>query len=187
MSEQRIGIIMGSKSDWPLVEKAIKSYSRLDLPLAVTVASAHRTPEIVEQWVKDAEKQGVEVIIAVAGMSAALPGVVASQTLLPVIGVPVESGALRGEDALYSIAQMPPGIPVGSMGINGIKNALLYAVHILSLKYPAYKKKLQEFRASEKRKIPEAQKEIHADYPSFSLGERVTPETKTKKPGKKKA
>ncbi|HQH11122.1 MAG TPA: 5-(carboxyamino)imidazole ribonucleotide mutase, partial [Candidatus Sumerlaeota bacterium] len=107
MGEPAIGIIIGSKSDWHLVEKALEAVAELNLRCAARIASAHRTPEAVMRWIKEAEEAGVQVFVAVAGMAAALPGVVSAQTLLPVIGVPVEADALRGQDALYSIVQMP--------------------------------------------------------------------------------
>ena len=169
MTEPKIGIIIGSQSDWPIVENALQSYKDLDLPCIVKLASAHRAPEAVERWIKDAENAGVEIIIAVAGMAAALPGVVASRTLLPVIGVPVDTGPLRGEDALYSIVQMPPGIPVAAVGINNVKNALILALHILALKYPDYKKRLVAYRKSEAAKLEAAHQDLIEAHPQFAL------------------
>jgi 5-(carboxyamino)imidazole ribonucleotide mutase len=169
MNQPKIGIIMGSKSDWPLVESALKKYKNLDLPCTVMIASAHRTPKLVEEWIRKVEKAGVEVIIAVAGMSAALPGVIASHTLLPVIGVPVESGSLRGHDALYSIVQMPPGIPVASVGINNVKNALLMAMNILGIKYPEFRKRLETFRSSQKAMVISSQEELIEKFPEYDI------------------
>jgi len=160
---------MGSKSDWSPVEKALNSFKDLDLPVIVRIASAHRTPELVTRWIKEAESVGVEVIIAVAGLAAALPGVVASHTLLPVIGVPIDSGPLKGQDALYSIVQMPPGIPVATVGINNVKNALILALHILALKYPDFKKRLTSFRKAEKAKVDVLQKQLMKSNPRYDI------------------
>ncbi len=182
MTEPKIGIIIGSQSDWPIVEKALQNYKDLDLPCVVKMASAHRSPEAVERWIRDAENAGVEVIIAVAGMAAALPGAVASRTLLPVIGVPVDTGPMRGEDALYSIVQMPPGIPVATVGINNVKNALILALHILALKYPDFKKRLVAFRKSEVAKLEAAHQDLVKTHPQFDLSSRPV---KAETPGKK--
>ena len=151
------------------MEKALKTYKNLDLSCTVRIASAHRTPEAVTTWIREVEKAGVEVIIAVAGMAAALPGVAASHTLLPVIGVPVDVGSMRGEDALHSIVQMPPGIPVAAVGINNVQNALLLSLHILALKYPEYKKRLVSFRKAEAAKVDVAQKRLLEEYPQYGL------------------
>jgi 5-(carboxyamino)imidazole ribonucleotide mutase len=169
MREPKIGIVMGSQSDWSIIEKALNSYKDLDLPITVRIASAHRTPDAVIHWIREVEKAGVEVIIAAAGLSAALPGVVAAHTLLPVIGVPIDSGSLRGEDALYSIVQMPPGVPVAAVGINNVKNALILALHILALKYPDYKKRLSSFRKSETAKLEMAHKDLMKSCPQYEL------------------
>lgn len=180
MREPKIGIIMGSQSDWPVIEKALNTYKDLDLPITVGIASAHRTPDTVIQWVKDVEKAGVEVIIAVAGLAAALPGVAAAHTLLPVIGVPIDSGSLRGEDALYSIVQMPPGIPVATVGINNVKNALILALHILALKYPDFKKRLVSFRKSEAAKLEVAHKDLMKKCPQYEFALKTEESAETK-------
>ncbi|MBN1901950.1 5-(carboxyamino)imidazole ribonucleotide mutase [Candidatus Sumerlaeota bacterium] len=169
MREPKIGVIMGSPSDWQVIEKALTVYKDLDLPVTVKIASAHRTPDAVIHWIKEVEKAGVEVIIAAAGLSAALPGVVASHTLLPVIGVPIESGSLQGQDALYSIVHMPPGIPVATVGINNVKNALILSLHILALKYPEFKKRLVSFRKSEAAKLEQAHKDLMKTFPQYDL------------------
>jgi len=181
MSGSKIGIIMGSRSDWNIVERALNAYRNLDLPCTVTIASAHRTPEAVRKWVEEVEKAGVEVIIAVAGMAAALPGVVASHTLLPVIGVPVESGSLSGHDALYSMVQMPPGVPVATVGINGVKNALILALHVLAIKYPEFKKRLKTFRKAQSAKVDLDRNSLIRDNPRYAL----IPAGKEKASGKK--
>jgi len=146
----KVGIITGSKSDLPVVERAQATLKDFGIESDITVASAHRTPKKVEEYASSAEGK-YDVIIAAAGMAAALPGCVAAQTILPVIGIPVHSKALSGHDALFAIVQMPSGVPVATVAIDGAKNAAILAVQIMALKYPelkeklkAYKKKLQE-------------------------------------------
>lgn len=129
----KVGIILGSASDIAHAKKITAVLEELGIGFEVTIASAHRTPDDVTNYAAGARKRGLEVIIAVAGLSAALPGVVAAHTTLPVIGVPVESGSLLGMDALLSVAMMPPGVPVASVGINGGNNAALLAARIVSL------------------------------------------------------
>lgn len=145
MSQPRVGIITGSKSDLPLVEKIEKQLKEFGIACDVTVASAHRTPKKVEEYARRAEDK-YDVIIAAAGMAAALPGAVAAQTSVPVIGVPVHSPALSGHDALFAIVQMPTGVPVATVAIDGAKNAAILAAQILSLKYPGLKEKLKELK-----------------------------------------
>ncbi len=145
MSE-KIAIVMGSKSDIPVAEKAETVLREFGIEFETFVISAHRTPKKIKKFASSAEDNGFCAIIAIAGLAAHLPGVVASLTVLPVIGVPVESGALRGQDALYSIVQMPPGIPVASVGIGNAKNAALLAVQVLSVKNADLKVKMKEFR-----------------------------------------
>jgi phosphoribosylaminoimidazole carboxylase PurE protein len=146
MSKQ-IGIILGSDSDFPTIEKGIKILKDFQVPFEIEVSSAHRTPARTIELVKDFEKNGVEVIIAAAGGAAHLPGVIASHTLLPVLGVPINS-ALSGIDSLYSIVQMPGGIPVAAFGIgnSGGVNSVLFALQILALKDERIKEKLVDFR-----------------------------------------
>ncbi len=129
----RVGIIMGSKSDAVVMEKANAILDELGISYESVVSSAHRNPERTATWARDAADRGLQVLIAGAGMSAALPGVVAAHTILPVVGVPIASGALNGVDALYSIVQMPPGIPVATVGIDNARNAALLAAAILAL------------------------------------------------------
>ena len=132
----KVAIIMGSDSDWPLLEVAEETLAAFGIETEVVVASAHRTPDVVHDFAKGARARGVEVIIAAAGAAAHLPGVVAAYTTLPVIGVPINATPLNGMDALLSIVQMPAGIPVACMAVNGAKNAALLAVQILSTGYP---------------------------------------------------
>lgn len=129
----KAAIIMGSDSDWPVLEPAVDQLTKFGIETEVLVASAHRTPEKVHRFVAGARERGVKVIIAAAGAAAHLPGVVASFTTLPVIGIPVNATPLGGMDALLSIVQMPSGIPVATMAINGAKNAALFAAQILAV------------------------------------------------------
>ncbi|OGC33878.1 5-(carboxyamino)imidazole ribonucleotide mutase [candidate division WOR-1 bacterium RIFOXYB2_FULL_48_7] len=141
----KIGIIIGSKSDLPIIEKAEKQLREFAIAYEITVASAHRMPQKVSAWAKSAENK-YDLIIAAAGLAAALPGVVAGHTHLPVIGIPIHSPALGGHDALFSIVQMPPGVPVATVAIDGGRNAAVLAAQILALKYPELKSKLKKFK-----------------------------------------
>jgi len=141
----KVGIITGSKSDLPIVEKVEKQLQEFGIEYDVTVASAHRTPKKVEEYASKAENN-YDIIIAAAGMAAALPGVVAAHTTLPVIGIPVHSKVLGGQDALFAIVQMPSGVPVATVAIDGAKNAAILAVQIMALKYPELKTKLKELK-----------------------------------------
>lgn len=143
-----VGIIMGSKSDWETMSNAAQTLDGLAVAYEVRVVSAHRTPDLLFEYASTAETRGIEVIIAGAGGSAHLPGMTASKTALPVLGVPVESKALKGIDSLLSIVQMPAGIPVGTLAIGraGAVNAALFAAAILGNKYPEIKDALKKFR-----------------------------------------
>ena len=143
-----VGVIVGSKSDQPLVEETSEVLEQLGIEHEVVVASAHRTPEKVMDWATSARDRGIEVIIAAAGGSAGLPGVVASWTTLPVIGVPVPSSDLKGVDSLYSIAQMPPGIPVACVAIGswGARNSAFLAAQILGIKYDTIRQAYDDYR-----------------------------------------
>lgn len=147
-----VSVVMGSKTDEPLMQPALKMLDQLGIEYEVAVMSAHRTPARVKEYASGARRKGIEVIIAGAGAAAHLPGVVASWTDLPVIGVPLATSDLKGVDALYSIVQMPSGVPVGSVGIGNAKNAALLAARILSIKYSpvaeAYEKYRRELEAS---------------------------------------
>ena len=150
-----VAIIMGSKSDWPTMELASQTLAEFGVPHETKIVSAHRTPDLLFEFAKSAQERGLEVIIAGAGGAAHLPGMCASQTVLPVLGVPIESKALKGIDSLLSIAQMPAGIPVGTLAIGtpGAKNAALLAVSILANSRPALRKKLQSFRTEQTRAV----------------------------------
>jgi 5-(carboxyamino)imidazole ribonucleotide mutase len=141
-----VGIVMGSDSDFGVMEEAAKTLKKFGVSYEVKVSSAHRTLERTLAWIEEFESGGGRVIIAGAGMAAHLPGVVAAATTLPVIGVPVSSGALQGVDALYAIVQMPPGIPVGTVGIGAARNAALLAVQVLAGTDPVLKEKIKAFR-----------------------------------------
>lgn len=143
-----VGIIMGSKSDWATMKAASEILEKFGIPHESKIVSAHRTPDLLVEYAKSAEKRGLEVIIAGAGGAAHLPGMVASMTILPVLGVPVQSKALSGLDSLLSIVQMPGGIPVGTLAIGeaGAKNAAILAASILGNKYPDFRENLRKFR-----------------------------------------
>ncbi len=146
---------MGSKSDWPTMEAASQMLDEFGVAHESKVVSAHRTPDLLFEFAKSAAERGIEVIIAGAGVAAHLPGMCASQTVLPVLGVPVESKALKGLDSLLSIAQMPAGIPVGTLAIGqaGAKNAALLAVAILANSRPELRKKLHTFRSKQTKDV----------------------------------
>jgi phosphoribosylamine--glycine ligase len=150
-----VALLLGSASDMEVANKATEVLERLGLGFELAVASAHRTPERVRRFVAAAEEAGAEVFIAIAGMAAALPGVVAAETCKPVIGVPVRSSAFEGLDALLSIAQMPPGIPVATVAVGGGANAALLAAAMLALKYPDVAAALQEYRIEQALKVEE--------------------------------
>ncbi len=144
----QVGVIMGSRSDWTTMQHAVDVLKNLNIPHEVKVVSAHRTPDLLFDYAEQAEGRGLEVIIAGAGGAAHLPGMCASKTILPVLGVPIESAVLRGVDSLLSIVQMPAGVPVGTLaiGTSGAVNAALMAAAILSLKTPAIREALKNFR-----------------------------------------
>ena len=142
-----VAIIMGSNSDWPVLEPAEKVLKDFGVEVEVVVASAHRTPELVKEFAAGARDRGVEAIIAAAGAAAHLGGVIAANTTLPVIGIPINATPLNGMDSLLSFVQMPSGIPVATMAINGAKNAAIFAVEILAGAHPELVQKLADFRA----------------------------------------
>ena len=154
-----VSIIMGSTSDLPVMEKAAAFLDEMEIPFEIHALSAHRTPEAVEKFAKGAEQRGIQVIIAAAGMAAHLCGVIASMTTLPVIGVPIKA-SLDGMDALLAIVQMPPGIPVATVGINGALNSAILAVQILATSDSDLQKKLVDYKESLKNKIVKANDEL---------------------------
>jgi len=151
MQKPKVLILLGSDSDINVIEDGLKFLARAGVPYMVDISSAHRDPEKTVAYAKNARKQGIEVIIAVAGMAAHLPGVIASHTTLPVIGVPASGGILKGKDALYSIVQMPRGVPVASVGIDAGSNAAILACEILSIKYDDVEKALAKLKKDLKR------------------------------------
>ncbi len=155
----KVSIIMGSTSDLPVMEKTAKLLDEFQIPFEIHALSAHRTPAEVEKFAKGAQARGVRVIIAAAGMAAHLPGVIASMTTLPVIGVPINA-SLDGLDALLAIVQMPPGIPVATVGINGALNAGILAVQILAAADDGLQTKLAEYKEDLKKKIVKANDEL---------------------------
>ena len=165
MKKPLVGILMGSESDLPIMEKAAEVLEEMGISYEMEISSAHRLPDKTAQYAKTARKRGIEVLVAGAGMAAHLAGALASHTTLPVIGVPIKSGALDGADALYSTVQMPPGVPVATVGIDGAKNAAYLASEILSLKYPEFAKKLEDFRSKMKRSLEEKSKAIKKKRP----------------------
>ena len=149
----KVAILMGSKSDFPVVRPAAEALKKFGVETEVRVISAHRTPDEARAFAENAEKNGVEVVICAAGKAAHLGGVIAAYTTLPVIGLPVKTDMMGGLDSLLSIVQMPSGIPVATVGVNGGENAGLLALQILGVKYPDIARKLKEFKASMANKI----------------------------------
>ena len=161
-----ISIIMGSTSDLPVMEKAAKFLDEMEVPFEINALSAHRTPSEVEAFAQGAAARGLKVIIAGAGMAAALPGVVAASTTLPVIGVPIK-GMLDGLDALLSIVQMPPGIPVATVGVNGAQNAAILALEMLALSDADLAERLRRHKSGLKNKIVKANEALAAEQYKF--------------------
>jgi 5-(carboxyamino)imidazole ribonucleotide mutase len=155
VSQALVGVIMGSKSDWETMQQAAHTLAQLGVPHEVRVVSAHRTPDLLFEYAGTAEARGLEVIIAGAGGAAHLPGMAAAKTTLPVLGVPVESHALKGMDSLLSIAQMPAGIPVGTLAIGraGAVNAALLATAILANKHPQFREALRAYREAQTKNV----------------------------------
>jgi 5-(carboxyamino)imidazole ribonucleotide mutase len=157
--EPKVSIIMGSTSDYEIMEKAAKFLDEQEIPFEINALSAHRTPKEVEEFGKNCEKRGIKVVIAGAGMAAALPGVIAAMTTIPVIGVPIKS-SLEGIDAVFSILQMPPAVPVATVAINGALNAGVLAMEILALSDENINKKMHAYKDSLKNKIVKANEEL---------------------------
>ncbi|MBO7540024.1 MAG: 5-(carboxyamino)imidazole ribonucleotide mutase [Bacteroidales bacterium] len=156
----RVSIIMGSTSDLPVMEKACQFFEEMEIPFEVNALSAHRTPAEVSEFARNAHNRGIEVIIAGAGMAAALPGVIAAETHLPVIGVPIKGSVLEGLDATLAILQMPPGIPVATVAINGAQNAAILAAQIMSNGDAALREKMIAYKQGLKNKIVKANAEL---------------------------
>ena len=169
-----VGIVCGSVSDFSTVDGTMKTLDEFEIPYSLDVKSAHRLPDDMRQYARDAEKRGYKVIIAAAGGSVDLSGMIAAYTLLPVIGLPVKTASMSGLDSLYSMVQMPEGVPVGVMGIERGKNAAIFAAQILSIEDPRLRKKLQAYRAklAEKTRSEAARTiaEIKKSRRNLSLG-----------------
>jgi 5-(carboxyamino)imidazole ribonucleotide mutase len=148
-----VGIVVGSKSDLPVIQDAIQTLRDFGVSHELSITSAHRTPETTREYAVTAEDRGLLILIAAAGGAAALPGMIAAYTRLPVIGIPIKTETLGGQDSLYSMVQMPPGIPVAVVAINGAKNAALLAIEILALQDKSLKRLITEFRAVQQNKI----------------------------------
>lgn len=161
----KVAVIMGSKSDYPVLEGTVKTLKEFGVQAEVRVMSAHRTPQVAAEFAKNARQNGIEVIIAAAGKAAHLAGVLAGHSILPVIGLPIKSSTMDGMDSLLSTVQMPEGIPVATVAINGSKNAALLAVQMLSLKYPELQDKLELFKEEMQKKVLEADAELQKELP----------------------
>ena len=159
----KAAVIMGSDSDLPIVRKTIEVLKKFDIEYEVNVLSAHRTPDLTMEYARNAEQRGFEVIIAAAGKAAHLPGVIAALTILPVIGIPIKSSTMDGLDSLLSIVQMPSGIPVATVAIDGAENAGLLAVQILSLKHQKLKEKLKKHKDSMEQAVIEKNNKIKVE------------------------
>jgi len=164
MPNPKVAVLMGSDSDLPVMEKAIEALKEFGITPQVKILSAHRVPEKVAEFAKNARSSGFECIIAGAGLAAHLAGAVAAHTTLPVIGVPLKSGALAGVDALYATVQMPSGIPVATVAIDGARNAGILAAQILSLKYPEIAQKLEEMREKMKKEVEKKSQDAELKY-----------------------
>jgi len=164
-----VSIIMGSTSDLPVMEDAAKFLNNMQIPFEINALSAHRTPEKVEEFARGAYKRGIRVIIAAAGMAAHLPGVIAASTSITVIGVPIKA-TLEGLDSLLAIVQMPPGIPVATVGINAAQNASVLATEILAASDPAWYRKLIDFKDDLKKKIVKANEDLTKVKYDYKVG-----------------
>ncbi len=153
MKKPLVGILMGSDSDLPVMRKAAEVLKEMGVACEMDICSAHRLPDKTAEYSRSARERGIEVLIAGAGMAAHLAGVIASHTTLPVIGVPLASGAIGGVDALYSTVQMPPGIPVATVAVDGAKNAAYLACSILSIKHPEIAQRLEDFRQKTRKSL----------------------------------
>ncbi|HEY8420711.1 MAG TPA: 5-(carboxyamino)imidazole ribonucleotide mutase [Thermoclostridium sp.] len=160
LSMPKVAIIMGSDSDYPILEKCVNVLNEFGIYTDVVVSSAHRSPDRTVQFAREAEANGFEVIIAAAGKAAHLPGVIAAYTVLPVIGLPIQSSMLDGLDSLFSIVQMPAGVPVATVAVNGSENAALLAVQILGVKYPELREKMRLYKEKMKESVEEKNRKL---------------------------
>jgi len=160
MDKPKILVLVGSDSDLPIMEEGFAFLKTVNVPFSIDISSAHRHPDKTVKYAREAREKGVEVIIAAAGLAAHLPGVVASHTTLPVIGIPLKGDALNGMDSLLSIVQMPKGVPVATVGLNSSRNACILACQILSIKYPEIAEKLELMKHEMKKEIDEKSKKL---------------------------
>lgn len=158
----KAAIVMGSKSDYPIIERAESVFKEFDIAYETRIISAHRTPRIAEEFASKAEDNGVEVIIAAAGKAAHLGGVLAAYTAMPIIGLPIKSSTLDGLDSLLSMVQMPKGVPVATVAIDGAENAALLAIQILSVKYPELREKMKAYKIKMEDDIVKQDQELNA-------------------------
>lgn len=158
----KVAIVMGSKSDYPVIERAEAIFKEFDLEFETRIISAHRTPRIAEEFAAKAEENGIEVIIAAAGKAAHLGGVLAAYTAMPVIGLPIKSSTMDGLDSLLSMVQMPKGIPVATVAIDGAENAALLAVQILSVKYPELRTKMKDYKTKMEEDVIRQDRELRS-------------------------
>lgn len=156
----KVGVIMGSQSDWQVVEKCVSILKKFGVDVEARVISAHRTPKVAEDFAVNAEERGFEVIIAAAGKAAHLAGVMAGSTPLPVIGIPMKTSDLGGLDSLLSTVQMPSGVPVATVAVGGAENAGLLAIQMLSIKYPELRERFKAFKKEQEEKVIAADKEL---------------------------
>lgn len=160
----KVAILMGSDSDFPVVERCINVLKKFDIAVEARVLSAHRTPHLAVEYAMNAESNGIEVIIGAAGKAAHLPGVIAGVTVLPVIGIPIKSSTMDGLDSLLSIVQMPSGIPVATVAVDGAENAGLLAVQILSTKYPELREKMRAYKSEMAQAVILKDEQIQSKY-----------------------
>ena len=161
----KVLILLGSDSDLPLVEDGLELLREMEVPFKVDISSAHRHPDKTASCARGARDEGFEVIIAAAGLAAHLPGVIASHTTLPVIGIPLKGGGLLGMDALLSMVQMPNGVPVATVGIDASRNACILACEILSIKYEGIRRKLEEMKERMRREIDDKSHKLQSEGP----------------------
>lgn len=164
MDKPKVLVLVGSDSDLPIMEEGFAFLKALDVSYEIDISSAHRHPDKTVKYAREAREKGVEVIIAAAGLAAHLPGVVASHTTLPVIGIPLKGDALNGMDSLLSIVQMPKGVPVATVGLNSARNACILACQILSIKYPEIAEKLELMKHQMKKEIDEKSKKLQGKH-----------------------
>ena len=164
MDKPKVLVLVGSDSDLPVMEEGFAFLKALGVPYVIDISSAHRHPDKTVTYAREAREKGIEVIIAAAGLAAHLPGVVASHTTLPVIGIPLKGDALNGMDSLLSIVQMPKGVPVATVGLNSSRNACILACQILSIKYPELAEKLDLMKHEMKKEIDEKSKKLQGKH-----------------------